>query len=158
MAKPGEDGGLTQEEVAKALKKAARQMAKKTLRKAFGIPDGTKLKDGLRAHFEGLIKTAIADRPTKAEVTAADEAVLNGVVEMIAKGPLEEKDVTKTSAADGVIRLVADDAGKTGEGEGEDEEAKTLRKTISDAQDRLAKRAKGTGDSHGEKRAVSNDL
>lgn len=153
MAKTGEDGSLSPEQLAQALEKGARKAAKKMIRKAFGIAKGTKTVDGIKAHFDGIIKAALADRVTKDELIKSQESVVNGLIEVIAKGPVgdDEKgaDGQPLTKKTGPIRLVGDDEAKTGEPQ--DEESKRLRKVAADAdaiaadaKAKLAKRATGT--------------
>jgi len=132
------------EQLAKALKKLAKARAQKIVRKAFGIADGTKIKVGVKAYVDGLIKAAVADRPTKDEVTKANESIVNGLIEAIRSGPLPDKKVEKAAESESPIRLVADDEGKTGENQSD--EAKALRKSIEDAKGKLEKLNQGGGE------------
>jgi hypothetical protein len=132
----------------KAQKKVIKKVAKKVVAKA------------LKALFEDkespLVKlaTAVADRPTKKELVEAQESLANGLIDAIRKGPLDEKDVKKTTSD--AIRLVPDDESKTGEPQ--DDESKALRKVISDATEKLQKRAKGADGAEQSQRRVANEL
>src|SRR5579859_2521449 len=99
-----QENGLSDEELVKALRKAAKKVAKKQIAKALA-----KLFADKESPLAKAIAAAVADRPTKKEVTAQDEAVFNGMIKVLKDGPPEDEDgkdeLKKTATADSPIRL-----------------------------------------------------
>ena len=136
---------LDPQELRKAMKKAAKHAAKKQVKKAIAVLTD---KDGpLMKQLAGLSTKAEVDEGLKKAVNHAVTAVVAAIT---AEGD-DEKALTKAAQA---IRLVPDDDGKTGEDQSP--EAKELRKTITEATEKLKKigESKGTG---GDKRVAMAD-
>src|SRR5437899_520831 len=136
---PGGAADLTK--IQKAVMKAAKKAMKQALRKAFGIPEGTKLKKGLDARFPTheqvanavnkaveAIGAALRDGPPEVSKAAGTEDTRGGKPFVF----IDPSDVRKIGGAAGDTPA-AQAAAKTDE-----EHVKALRKIVTESEDELA--------------------